>query len=48
MASREVFLDTNGLIGLLNRADELHGVAAAVWAQMLQARPGRYFGLDLC
>ena len=38
MPSREVFLDTNGLIGMLNRTDELHRVAAAVWAQLLLAR----------
>jgi predicted nucleic acid-binding protein len=38
MASREVFLDTNGLLGLFNRADELHRVAAAVWAQLLRER----------
>jgi predicted nucleic acid-binding protein len=36
MANREVFLDTNGLIALLNRADQLHATAGMIWNSILQ------------
>jgi predicted nucleic acid-binding protein len=38
MANSEVFLDTNALIALLNRADQLHQSAAAAWEALLRNR----------
>src|SRR4051794_23785067 len=38
MARSTVFLDTNGLIALLNRSDELHAPALSVWQNLLTER----------
>lgn len=36
MPSRQVFIDTNGWIALLNSSDALHGAAASIWSSLLK------------
>jgi predicted nucleic acid-binding protein len=37
MPDRQVFLDTNGWIALLNSSDALHGAATAVWSDLVRS-----------